>query len=321
MLTTAQLERIEGKRFTKKQEANARSVLMALDVYGDHVGLEVPHRLAQYLAQISHESGGYHHDREIWGPTPAQKRYDTRTDLGNTPECDGDGLKYRGHTAIQITGKANTRQYRDWCRAKIDPNAPDFVADPELMNTDPWEGLGPLWYWDTRKLNRFADRGDIKTITKRINGGYNGFKDRKRRYVRTALVLLDFDPTNIKGFQEASALLVDGIAGPKTLAALHRALVKLTDFTKDLGREPINQKPATKSRGIGGSSIAGAGGAVVLVEPVQKCIAVIEGQKAALSSGDITTLVVGGIVVAGALLALYARLDDGGYIDRWTGRG
>ncbi|EFO33593.1 phage related lysozyme [Roseibium sp. TrichSKD4] len=82
-----------------------------------------------------------------------------------------------------------------------------------------------------------------------------------------------------------------------------------------------NPKPVSKSRTAAGSGVAGAGGAVLLVEPVRECIAVIEGQKAALSSDDITTLVVGGIVVAGALLALYARLDDGGYIDRWTGRG
>jgi putative chitinase len=320
MITLDMLERIEGKRFDVPQIANARSVLAALGVYGFDLGLNEPHRMAQYLAQIGHESGGFRYDREVWGPTKSQKRYDIRTDLGNSPERDGDGKKYRGHTGIQITGKANTRNFRDWCRKTISADAPDFVASPELMNTDPWEGLGPLWYWDTNGLNRFADRGDVKTITKRINGGYNGFNDRKRRYVRTALVLLDYDPGDITAFQDRAGLVIDGIAGPKTLAALHRALVKLSDYSKDLAKEPVNSKPATKSRGVGGSGVAAGGGAAVIAEPVQECIKVIEGQKDALSSGEIAGLVIGGLIIAGALIALYARLDDGGYIDRWFGR-
>src|SRR5690606_23137462 len=111
------------------------------------------------------------YDQEVWGPTPAQKRYDNRTDLGNTPETDGDGERYKGRTAGQITGKYNYTKFRDWCRAK-GLNPPDFVAYPEKLNTDPWEGLGFIWYWETgnptgKSLNRFADTNDIETITKR----------------------------------------------------------------------------------------------------------------------------------------------------------
>lgn len=208
-------------------EANMRSVVVALDRHGARLGLDQPHRLAQYLAQIAHESAWFRYDREIWGATPAQKRYDTRTDLGNTAAVDGDGKLYMGRTGIQITGKANYTAFRDWCR-KIEMNPPDFVAHPDLVNTDPWEGLGPLWYWDTRKLNRFADQGDVENITLKINGGLNGYDDRLDCLTRLSLVMLGHKPTDIAAFQRASGLVVDGLSGPKTRAALHQALVRRT---------------------------------------------------------------------------------------------
>lgn len=226
----AVINRAEGK-LTSRARTNAKSVAVAIEGHGARVGLDQPHRLALYMGQISHESMGFTYDREVWGPTPAQKRYDTRTDLGNTPERDGDGKKYAGHTAGQITGKANTREFRDWCRqlmAGTSLTVPDFVASPEMMNTDPWEGLGPIWYWDSRNLNRYADSGDIEMITKRINGGLNGYQDRIYRTVRYSLVFLGRDPADVRGFQKSAGLDVDGVAGPKTRAALHKALVALT---------------------------------------------------------------------------------------------
>jgi putative chitinase len=206
--------------------ANAQSFLLAYSRYGSIMGLDQPHRLAQFLPQLMHESADFRYDREIWGPTPAQKRYDTRTDLGNTAAADGDGKLYMGRTGIQITGKGNYREFRDWCRAKVNPQAPDFVAKPDLVNTDPWEGLGPFWYWDTRGLNRFADAGNVEMITRRINGGLNGYDDRLDYLTRTSLVLLGYGPTDVKAFQADRGLLADGIAGPATRSALHGALVK-----------------------------------------------------------------------------------------------
>jgi putative chitinase len=92
-------------------------------------GLDRPHRLVQLVSQIMHESGDFRYDREIWGPTPAQSRYDSRADLGNTPalDGDGDGKKYLGRTAMQLTGKANYQAFMDWCQAK-GLNPPDFVS-------------------------------------------------------------------------------------------------------------------------------------------------------------------------------------------------
>lgn len=73
-----------------------------------------------------------------------------------------------------------------------------------------------------------------------------------------------------------------------------------------------NSKPLAKSRTVAGSGIAGVGGASLLVEPVQKVVEVVEGQEAAFSSGDLTAMAIGVVVVAGALFALYARWDDAG---------
>lgn len=206
--------------------ANAVSMLAGLDLRGTAAGLDRPHRLAHFLAQLLHESAGFKHDRELWGPTPAQKRYDTRTDLGNTAARDGDGFLFRGRGPMQITGRDNYAAFTRWVR-QFRVTAPDFVADPEALLTDPWEGLGPIWFWETRKLNTYADAGDIEMITRKINGGLNGYQDRQRWYVRAALGLLGRDPGDIEAFQRAAGLTADGVAGPRTRAALHGALLRL----------------------------------------------------------------------------------------------
>lgn len=227
-ISLALVRKIVGK-MTKVQAANAGSVIVAVNGYGGKLGLDQPHRLAQYLPQVLHESGAFRYDREVWGPTPAQKRYEGRKDLGNVQK--GDGGLFRGRTGIQITGRANTRAFRDWCRKLMAGTAltvPNFEKTPDAMLTDPWEGLGPIWYWDTRGLNRYADQGDIEMITKKINGGLNGYQDRLDWYARVALVLLGYAPNDIAAFQKQAGEKADGIAGPRTRAALHQALVALT---------------------------------------------------------------------------------------------
>lgn len=239
------LERVVG-RMTNRQKSNAQSVIVALGAYGAKMGLNQPHRVAQYVAQILEESGAFNYDREIWGPTAAQKRYEGRKDLGNTQP--GDGKKFAGHGPLQITGRANTRSFRDWCRkfmAGTGISVPNFENNPGLINTDPWEGLGPLWYWDTHGLNRYADQGDIEMITKRINGGLNGYARRIDWYVKVALVMLGYDRSDVAGFQKAVGLTVDGVPGPRTRAALHKALVAKTPVVfqdKEVATAPVVEK-------------------------------------------------------------------------------
>lgn len=203
---------------------NMASAMRGLENYGEEVALYRPHRLAMFLAQTAHESMGWKYDREIWGPTAAQKRYEGRKDLGNV--YVGDGSKFRGYTPIQITGRRNTTKFYEWCKKRF-KNVPNFVEYPHLMNTDPWEGLAALWYWSEGKsvnLNIPADKGDFREVTRLINGGYNGLEDRYRYYGRAGLVLMGRHPSDMKAFQKDNSLVADGIAGPSTARVLHNKL-------------------------------------------------------------------------------------------------
>ncbi len=245
ILTFETLKKITGPIAPgSNQVRNAQSFLLALNRHGYDLGLNQPHRLAYLLGQVLLECGAFRYDREIWGPTPAQARYDTRADLGNTPERDGDGYKFRGRTGMQITGRDNYRAFTAWVR-RLDPTAPDFEKDPDAANLDPWEGLGPLWYWSERGLNPLADRGDVRAVTRRINGGYNHLSERKRWTLRAQLVLLGYGATDLRAFQRAAGLVVDGIPGPKSHAALHAALLALPPIAAS------NPKPETsRSRAL-----------------------------------------------------------------------
>lgn len=274
-VTSAQLAQIAGGRPDK---SNVNSIVIALDEFGPRTGLDKPHRLAHFIAQLAHESGGFRYDREIWEPTAAQKKYEGRKDLGNTVK--GDGRKFAGRGPIQLTGRSNVTRFHKWCAAEnLDP--PDFVKNPDLINTDPWEGLSAIWYWSVgnptgKSLNVFADKNDIEMITRRINGGLNGFDDRLRLYTRAALVLLGYGPADVKAFQIAaqkSGTLpkgrdqLDGIAGPKTRAALH---LTLAAGHKAVVAAPVTQQVDIQAPGKGiadaatgaGVGAAGVGGAL-----------------------------------------------------------
>lgn len=130
-------------------------------------------RIAHFMAQIEHESAGFKHLKEL-GNHKYLDKYDTgklAKALGNTPEDDDDGQKYCGRGYIQITGLYNYKQLSK-------DTGIDFVNKPELLEQEANAIISALWFWNKKKLNSFADKDDIKSITKRINGGFNGLSDR-----------------------------------------------------------------------------------------------------------------------------------------------
>lgn len=151
-----------------------------------HADLDSRERLAAFLAQAGHESSGFRHVREIWGPTPAQTRYEGRRDLGNTQP--GDGKRYMGRGLIQITGRHNYARLTDRLR---DECCPDFVEHPKLLESPKWAALSAADYWKDRHLNRFCTPGNMefRALTRAINGGFNGLNDRLARYGRAFAAL------------------------------------------------------------------------------------------------------------------------------------
>lgn len=147
-------------------------------------GITTRLRVAHWFSQMGHESGSFRFSREIWKPTPAQRRYEFARRLGNTQP--GDGFRFRGRGIIQLTGRYN---YTDFSkRLEL-----DLVRNPDLAAEPPNSARIACVYWDSRSLNRLADRDDARAITKRINGGFNGFQDRLYRLRQAKAVLRQFN--------------------------------------------------------------------------------------------------------------------------------
>ena len=158
--------------------------------------INTPTRVAMFLAQCAHESGGfrllvenlnYSADalRATWPSRFTQadalamarqpekiadRAYGGR--MGNGPEGSGDGYRYRGRGIIQLTGRDN------YARAGAAIGL-DFVAEPEMLEQPDWAAATAGWFWATNGCNALADTGDFEGITKRINGGLNGLADRQ----------------------------------------------------------------------------------------------------------------------------------------------
>ena len=161
--------------------------------------ITTPERLAAFLAQIGHESASLRYVAEVWGPTPSQKRYEGRKDLGNIEP--GDGSRYRGRGLIQTTGRANYAAVRDRLRRRLGPEVPDFEAEPDLLEHIRWAVWSAADYWDWRGLNTLAASGaaaDFERITRRINGGLNGQPDRLARWKRAREALHIETPAAVK---------------------------------------------------------------------------------------------------------------------------
>jgi len=169
--------------------------------------ITTPLRQAMFLSQLAHESGNFQFTsenlnysadalRRVFGkyfPTDAEaQKYARQPErianrvyanrMGNGSETSGDGWKYRGRGLIQLTGKDNYAAFATQNKNNALQN-PDLVAEPEMAV----ESAG--WFWATNRLNQLADTGDVKAVTRRINGGFNGLADREAKYNKLMKIL------------------------------------------------------------------------------------------------------------------------------------
>ncbi|TFY93241.1 glycoside hydrolase family 19 protein [Pseudomonas nabeulensis] len=148
--------------------------------------INTPKRIAAFLAQIGHESAELRYVREL-GDDQSLSQYDTgllAARLGNTPEEDGDGQRYRGRGLIQITGRRN---YLACSQALFGDDR--LLREPELLEQARWAADSAAWFWQSNGLNELADKDEFMTITRRINGGLNGLEERLRLWARAKAVL------------------------------------------------------------------------------------------------------------------------------------
>jgi len=164
-------------------------------------------RVAAFLAQCAHESGGFKALKEnlnyravtlrkvfpkyfpddaianAYAQKPemiANRVYGGR--MGNGDEASGDGFRYCGRGLIQLTGKSNYQAFAESIETPVE-------EIPEFLGTFEGAIQSACWFWESNNLNQYADNGDILTMTKRINGGTIGLEDRKKHYAHAMHVL------------------------------------------------------------------------------------------------------------------------------------
>lgn len=164
--------------FTTLPEATYRSYLPHLNAAMDEFGINSPIRITHFLGQLGHESVGLLYMEEIADGSA----YEGRVDLGNV--YPGDGTRYKGRGPIQLTGRANYAAASGALGLDLEGN-PARAAEPDVA----FRIAG--WYWSSRSLNALADLGDagFDEITRRVNGGFNGYEDRLAYYTRAKEVL------------------------------------------------------------------------------------------------------------------------------------
>lgn len=146
-----------------------------INKWTEHFGINTPLRMAHYLAQIAHESAELRYTKEL----ASGSAYEGRKDIGNTQK--GDGVRFKGRGLIQITGRANYKAYAKYCGF-------DVVAKPELLEQPIGAVKSSMWFWQSNGLNEIADTDDVRKVTKRINGGYNGLAARQQYLQRAKQV-------------------------------------------------------------------------------------------------------------------------------------
>lgn len=169
--------------------------------------INTPRRIAAFIAQCAHESGGFKFLKENlnykaesllkvfpkYFPDMATARaYEKKPEkianrvyanrMGNGNEASGDGWRYCGRGLIQLTGKDNYSWFAGSIQVSVEEAA-------EYLQTFEGAAQSACWFWETNNLNKEADAGDIKLMTRKINGGYIGLEDRIKHYNHALHVL------------------------------------------------------------------------------------------------------------------------------------
>jgi len=154
--------RMSGAKAAKQREIikNTAAVFERMAAYAE---LSTPLRIAHFLAQLAHESDGFATTEEY----ASGSAYEGRRDLGNTQR--GDGRRFKGRGLIQVTGRANYAAFDQWAAAN--GLIGDFIGVPSSLASFPAALWSAQWYWSSRKLNQYADRDDLATVTNVINCG------------------------------------------------------------------------------------------------------------------------------------------------------
>lgn len=162
----------------------------------DNAGINTPLRVAHFMAQIEHESHlipiqenlnysvqgllktfpKFFNEKTVNGyarfsEAIANVVYANR--MGNGDYNSKDGWKYRGRGFIQLTGKGNYQSFKN-------DSGIDVISNPDLLLEEANAMICAVWFWNNKGLNIWADKDDIISITKKINGGTNGLEDRKQ---------------------------------------------------------------------------------------------------------------------------------------------
>lgn len=200
MITTEILKKCLPEATTQNCEAFSKPIIKFCEEYK----INTSKRLAAFIAQIGHESGNLRFVKEnlnysaqglrktfpkYFPDDQIAAKYERKPEaianrvyanrMGNGSEESGDGWKYRGRGLIQLTGRENYQK----CMNDLGINNPEYFETPEGAVHS------ACWFWNLRKLNEVADLGDIRKMTKLINGGFNGLEDRIKHYEHALYVL------------------------------------------------------------------------------------------------------------------------------------
>lgn len=151
----------------KAPERRVREFVKSFNDYAPIFGITTALRAAHYIAQVAHETGQLQWLEEL----ASGAQYEGRKDLGNV--CKGDGKRFKGRGYLQTTGRANYRKYAEskYCSG-------DLMNHPEWLAKQPGCQKASMYFWLTHGLNELADQDRAESITRRINGGTNGFAQR-----------------------------------------------------------------------------------------------------------------------------------------------